>query len=147
MDLVDKLKNKNIKVKEIPKWGTYLQKEWEKNFANHLSDKEKRKIYLFDNGGFGGYLWHLFSYKKKDCLEGEKAEEAFNNEPKNKCYIFFQDSEYALLLENASMFNTDDLTDETGIDMYIVDKQFRWTFVITHETGWCGPYFSRKGKI
>jgi len=77
MDLVDKLKNKNIKVKEIPKWGTYLQKEWEKNFANHLSDKEKRKIYLFDNGGFGGYLWHLFSYKKKDCLEGEKAEEAF----------------------------------------------------------------------
>jgi len=45
------------------------------------------------------------------------------------------------------MFNTDDLTDETNIDMYIVDKQFRWTFVITHETGWCGPYFSPKGKI
>jgi len=147
MEIVDKLKNKNIRVIEIPKWGTYLRKEWENNFASHLSDKEKQAIYLLDNGGFGSYLWHLFSYKKKDCIEGEKAEEAFNNVRKNKCYVFFQHSEYALLLENAAMFNTDDLTDETNIDMYIVDKQFRWTFVITHETGWCGPYFSPKGKI
>ncbi|MEA3321144.1 MAG: DUF4275 family protein [Bacillota bacterium] len=144
MDIVDKLKNKNIKVMEIPKWGTYLRKEWEKNFANHLNEKEKKTIYLLDDEGFGGYLWHLFSYKKKDCLEGEKAEEAFNNERKNKCYVFFQHSDYALLLEKASTFHTNDLIDEIGPDMYIVDKQFRWTFVLTHESGWLGPYFSRK---
>ena len=144
MDIVDKLKRKNIKVLDIPKWGTYLRKEWENNFANHLNEKEKKAIYLLDDGGFGGYLWHLFSYEKKDCLEGEKAEEAFNNERKNKCYVFFQHSDYALLLENASTFHTDDLIDEIGTDMYIVDKQFRWTFVLTHETGCLGPYFSRK---
>jgi hypothetical protein len=145
---IDKLKSKNIKVIEIPKWGAYLRKEWENNFANHLSDKEKRSIYLFDNGGYCGYLWHIFSYKKKDCLEGEKAEEAFTNEPKNKCYVFYQHSDYALLLENASKFNANDLIDKTGIDIYVVDKQFRWTFVITHETGrYFGPYFSRKGTL
>lgn len=144
MDIVDKLKNKNIKVIEIPKWGIYLRKEWENNFANHLNEKEKKEIYLIDDGGFGGYLWHLFSYEKKDYLKGEKAEEAFNNEKKNRCYVFFQHSDYAILLENASTFHTDDLIDEIGTDMYIVDKQFRWTFVLTHETGWLGPYFCRK---
>ncbi|MBT2680808.1 DUF4275 family protein [Bacillus sp. ISL-35] len=144
MDIVDKLKRKNIKVLDIPKWGTYLRKEWENNFANHLDEKEKEAIYLLDDRDFGGYLWHLFSNKKKDCLEGEKAEEAFNNERKNKCFVFFQHSDFALLLENASTFHTDDLIDEIGTDMYIVDKQFRWTFVLTHETGWFGPYFSRK---
>jgi hypothetical protein len=144
MDLVDKLKRKNIKVLDIPKWGTYLRKEWENNFANHLNEKEKQEIYLLDDRDFGGYLWHLFSYKKKERLEGEKAEDAFNNERKNKCYVFFQHSDFALLLENASTFHTDDLIDEIGTDMYIVDKQFRWTFVLTHETGWIGPFFSRK---
>ncbi|MCU9614515.1 DUF4275 family protein [Caldibacillus lycopersici] len=147
MDLVEKLKRKNIKVIEIPKWGTYLRKEWENNFANHLTDKEKKAIHLLDEGGFSGFLWHVFSYEKKDCLVSEKAEDAFNNERKNKCYVFFQHSDYALMLENASMLNADDFKDETNIDLYIVDKQFRWTFVLTHETDWCGPYFSHNGNM
>ncbi|WP_316569602.1 DUF4275 family protein [Neobacillus sp. YIM B06451] len=142
MDIVDLLKNKTIKVRELPKWGAYLRKEWETQFANHLSDEEKSAIYLFNHGGYCGYLW--LSYKKKDCLEAEKAEEAFNNELKNECYVFYQRSDYALQLENARTLSTSDLFHETDIDMYIVDKQFRWTFVITHETGWCGPYFSRR---
>lgn len=46
MDIVDKLKRKNIKVIEIPKWGAYLRKEWENNFANHLNDKEKSYLFI-----------------------------------------------------------------------------------------------------
>ncbi len=104
-DIYDRLKAKKIKITEVPKWGTYLRKQWENNFANHLSDKDKKSIYLFDTSGYCGYLWHLFSYKKKDCLEGEKAKATFNNQTKNNCYVFYQDSDYGLLLENASMFN------------------------------------------
>ncbi|WP_445491515.1 DUF4275 family protein [Niallia sp. 03133] len=141
MDLLEKLKNKNMKIVELPKWGAYLRKEWENNFAHHLNEKEKKSIYLIESGRVSGFLWHLFSYNKKDYFEGEKAEEAFHNERKNKCYIFYQHSDYALLLENASLFHKNDLMDET--DIYVVDKEFRWTFVITHETGLCGPYFSR----
>ncbi|MGD6844817.1 DUF4275 family protein [Bacillus infantis] len=144
MDIVDRFRQKNIKILEIPKWGPYLRKEWENNFASHLNEKEKKAIHLLDEGGFGGYLWHLFSYKKKDCLEGENAKKAFNSARKNKIYVFFQHSDFALLLENASTLHTEDLIDEIGTDMYIVDKQFRWTFILTHETGWLGPYFSRK---
>ena len=65
MDLVESLRSKKIKATEIPKWGTYLRKKWEDHFANHLSDKEKKSIYLYDEDGCSGFLWHLFSYKKR----------------------------------------------------------------------------------
>ncbi len=61
MELAKTLRNKNIKVIEIPKWGSFLRKQWEENFANHLTYDEKTSIFLND---FCGYLWHLFSYKK-----------------------------------------------------------------------------------
>jgi Domain of unknown function (DUF4275) len=141
-DLYDRLKAQNIKIIEMPKWGPYLRKKWEAQFAAHLSDEDKESIYLHDTGGSCGYLWHLFSYKKKDCLKRDKAEAAFTIQSKNNCYVFYQHLDYALLLEKASMLHIDDLMDEQ--DIYIVDKGFNWTYIQTHETGYCGPYFSRK---
>jgi hypothetical protein len=142
MQLVDELKNKKVKVKEIPKWGPYLRKQWEINFAGHLSYEEKKSIHLYDDDGACGYLWHLFSYEKKEALKNELAENAFNNELKGYCYVFYQHSDYALILENASNFTANDLLKEK--DIYVVDKDFKWTYVKTHETGWLGPYFSCK---
>ena len=142
MHIIDVFKNKKVKVIEIPKWGFFLRKQWEDNFANNLSLKEKNDIYLFDNGGFCGYLWHLFSYEKKECLKGEEAERAFNEENINDCYIFYQHTDDALILEGADSFNSRDLIGES--DIYVVDKEFNWTYVKTHETGMCGPYFSRR---
>ena len=142
MDFVSSLRIKKVKVTEIPKWGTYLRKQWEDNFANHLNDKEKKSIYLYDEDGCCGYLWHLFSYDKKKCLKEEGADIAFNKELKQSCYVFYQHSDDALILENASYLNADDFLNEE--DVYVVDKGFNWTYVRTHETGWCGLYFSRK---
>lgn len=71
MDIVDKLKNKNIKVKEIPKWGAYLRKEWEKNFANHLNDKEKKPfIYLIMAVIVA--IYGIFSVMKRKIVLKEK---------------------------------------------------------------------------
>jgi hypothetical protein len=142
MQIVDVLKNKQLKVKEIPKWGPYLRKQWEINFADHLSHEEKKAISLYDDDGACGFLWHLFSYEKKEALKNELAEEAFNNELKGNCYVFYQHSDYALILEYATYFTANDLLKEK--DIYVVDKEFNWTYVKTHETGWLGPYFSRK---
>lgn len=144
MEITNIFKNKNIKVTEIPKWGTFLRKQWEDNFANHLSFEEKKNIYLWNSGGFCGYLWHLFSYEKKNNLQGQEAEKAFNNEQKDSCYVFWQHTDYALILENADILKASDLEDE--YDIYVVDKEFNWTYVNTHESGLCGPYFSRKGS-
>ncbi len=144
MQVVEALKNKKVKVIEIPKWGTYLRKMWEENFADHMSNEEKKAIYLYDNDGACGYLWHLFSYEKRPCLIGEEADKAFNCEEKKACYVFYQHSDYAMIVEGADMVNASDFMDES--DIYITDKEFNWTYVKTHETGWCGPYFSSKNK-
>ncbi|KFM99334.1 DUF4275 family protein [Bacillus clarus] len=148
MTLIEVLKKKKIKMKETPKWGAHLRKQWEFHFANHLSRKEKEEIYLHGSRYASGYLWHVFSYEKKKCLQDERAERAFHNEVKKNCYIFYQHCDDVLILENASSLHVSDLLCETdGMlkgDIYVVDKEFAWTYVKTHENGWCGPYFSRK---
>ena len=136
------LKKKKIKVIEIPKWGTYLRKKWEDEFVSHLNEAEKKAIYLYDEDGACGYLWHVFSYEKRVRLQEEQADTALNREHKKSCFVFYQHSDDALILENARALRAEDFEDEE--DVYVVDKEFNWTYVRTHETGWCGPYFSRK---
>ena len=60
MELAKTLRNKNIKVIEIPKWGSFLRKKWEENFANHLTSYEKKHIFLND---CCGYLGPYFSMR------------------------------------------------------------------------------------
>lgn len=142
MDLVLLLRSKKVKVTEIDKWGTYLRKQWEDHFASQLSNQEKKSIYLYDEDGCCGYLWHVFSYEKIDCLQQEQADIAFDQELKQSCYVFYQHTNDACILEQASSLTADDFVNEE--DVYVVDKGFNWTYVRTHETGWCGPYFCRK---
>lgn len=142
MELLNLLKRKHVKFTEIEKCGVYLKKQWEDNFAGHLSDKEKKDIFLHGDGCICGYLWHVFSYQKRSCLVGNEAEKAFNDMNKNKLYVFYQFSDDILILENAENLKASDLTDES--DIYVVDKDFNWTYVVTHEKDWCGPYFSKR---
>ena len=92
---------------------------------------------------------HLIQ-KKKDYLEGEEAVEAFNNLRKKGYYIFFDydryDDEDLFGYENKVFevfgWNKMKAEDFSCDDIYIVDKEFTWTYVYTHEGFWCGPYFA-----
>ncbi|HDR7790006.1 hypothetical protein COJ60_09065 [Bacillus cereus] len=141
MEFLDVLRKKNMKVREFRNWGVYFRKRWEDNFANHLSDEEKEDIFLYGDKYRCGYLWHIFSYEKKKCLEGKEAENTFHNEGKKECYIFYQHCDDVLLIKDASLLSMDDMYKG---DIYIVDREFTWTFVKTHEHRWCGPYFAKK---
>ncbi|MDK7489926.1 DUF4275 family protein [Bacillus paranthracis] len=141
MEFLDVLRKKNMKVREFRNWGVYFRKRWEDNFENHLSDEEKEDIFLYGDKYRCGYLWHIFSYEKKKCLEGKEAENTFHNEGKKECYIFYQHCDDVLLIKDASLLSMDDMYKG---DIYIVDKDFTWTFVKTHEHRWCGPYFAKK---
>lgn len=142
MKLAERIKEKNMKSTELSIWGPYLREEWEKHFASHLTEEDKDKIYLKYKDGYQGYLWHLFSNKQRDCLEREEANEAFQKVAHESYYVFYQLSNEVLILENAAEFMVEDLEEE--YDVYVVDKDFTWTYVKTHETEWCGPYFCRK---
>lgn len=124
-----------LRVKEIPKWGGYLRGKWKENFANHLSTNQKRAIYLQQ------YLWHLFSYEERKHLAGEEAVSAFLEQKKGKCTIFFQHVDDAYVLEHAaSLVLTDLVTDHE--DLYVMDWNGNWTFIITHEREF-GPYYCK----
>lgn len=142
MKLADRLRKKNVRMTELSIWGPYMREEWERHFASHLTEEEKERIYLRTRGSASGFLWHLFSYECRDCLEREEANIAFGQVSHESYYVFYQFSNEVLILDVAGQFSVEDLDEE--YDVYVVDKDFTWTYVKTHETGWCGPYFCRK---
>lgn len=143
IEQIDLLKDKGILVIELKDKGKELRNQWEEAFAKHLSKSEKRKIY------FHQHLWHVFSYDKLFCLERQKARAAFNMKKKNACYIFYQNNENTLLLENAIGLKAEDILNEIDgyiTDVYVVDKDFSWTYVHTHEY-FLGPYFFQPVEV
>ena len=126
------------KVKELIGWGPYLRQTWERFFCSHLSEKEKKDIYL------DGFLWHVFSWEKADCLKGKDAIGAFRQVSKEKFTVFYQFINEAYLVEKAWDLRPEDLPYEQDHmdygDLYVMDWSGRWTFVLTHEPD-CGPYF------
>ncbi|HDU7439119.1 TPA: DUF4275 family protein [Listeria monocytogenes] len=137
------MQNKEFRVLEIPKWGRYLRGMWLENFANHLSKQEQKEIYI------ESFLWHLCSYEKVTCFEREEAIRAFERQIENRCTIFYQFTNEAFLVQNAKNLKMKDLPyeewDWNYTDIYVMDWENKWTFVITHETDiGLGPYFIQK---
>lgn len=135
------MRYKEFKVRDIPNWGTYLRKQWRDSFASHLSKEVQREIWVDD------FLWHICSWKKVSCLEKHQAIEAFLHKKKQKCTIFYQLIEDAYLLDQAESLTVQDLPyDRLHMyhgDIYIMDWDRKWTFILTHEEE-CGPYFIQR---
>lgn len=130
------LNEKGIKVTEIKNLGEELRAQWEVAFTKDLSRARKNKIH------FNKIFWHAFSYEEIACLENQKAKTAFNNQKKKECYIFYQTEKNALVIENAKDISSEDVINKIKgyVDVYVVDKSFTWTYIVTHEDS-CGPYF------
>jgi hypothetical protein len=137
MSLMDVFRHKGIEVIELADKGVELRKKWENKFTDEISLSEKKSIY------FDQFLWHVFSYEKLSCLKNEEAMKAFNQEPKKCCYVFYQHHDNAFMINNADKIKAEDFENEH--DVYVVDKNFHWTFVHTHEY-YCGPYFYKASK-
>jgi hypothetical protein len=115
-----------------------------------LNDEELNKIYEKWIEKFIGnkkapilenYKWHIFSYNKKK-LEGIKATEEYNNQYPSDVYIFNEKLDFGIkckVSENLPMIKFDEHFD----DIYISHYNMKWTYVITHESPFIGPYFSK----
>lgn len=112
-------------------------------FFKDLTIEEKESIY------FKQYMWHTFSYQKVPCLEGLEAINEFKQKIKNDVYLFFQHNDTILEMKNLTYEKLTDMINNELIaaDCYVVDKNFEWSFVYTHETisdGTCdfiNPYY------
>ena len=119
-----------------------FKRVWIAHFAGDVSAKEIEQFVL-PHGGMSNYLWHVFSWRllpEEEYWEGDAARQAFDAADKSD----------AVLVENWYAENPDcvPLSDqfrtaaamEDLIEVYVVGKDFGWTYIQTHE-GDCGPYF------
>jgi hypothetical protein len=88
------------------------------------------------------YLWHLFTWCDVSCTEGDKAREFFDNLKYEEAIKFYGGRSNHI--ENASLvgkISSKDLDEDIEADVYVVAKDFSWTYVRTHERDLCGPFF------
>ena len=119
-----------------------LRERWLDTFAADVSEEDLGKYVLAG----GSYLWNIFSEKLMPCLEGDEAQKALAELPDTDCYRFYKEypPQDQPRIKAISMAEVSSLPDD--LDWYLVDKDFTWTYVHTHEED-CGPYFCRAPKI
>lgn len=132
MSLIDSLVKNGIVFTTHQDKGEELRHRWEQEFTTGINRSVKKSIHL------NAFLWHVFSFEKLPCLTNDEAVNAFENQKKHTCYVFYQNRDVAYQLENAEKLSAEDFIKEH--DVYIVDTGFKWTYIQTHESD-CGPYF------
>lgn len=127
-------------IKQIGMSDDELLKKWLSTFGKNV-DKKLMKEYITS---YGNLLWHLFTWGKVPCLQGDDARKAFDDMHYEEAIRFYDG--YASHIEKISVIgkiSAKAVDKDRGSDVYIVAKDFSWTYVRTHEIEWCGPYFCK----
>lgn len=121
-----------------------IRERWLDAFAAEVSEADLGRYVLAG----GNYLWHIFSWKLVPCLEGDAALRALAEAEETELYLFY--SEYppqgtarVRPISREEAMSVPVPESHAGTDWYLVDREFTWTFVHTHERE-CGPYFCRR---
>ncbi len=116
-------------------------KAWVQHFAPNLNQKQYKLLKK-------GYIWYLFSYEmipKENFLVGENACKAYDQIDKTGAIASFE--EYFLKTKTVNLeeefFLSKNIVDYP--ELYIVAKDWSWTFISTHENFFenLGPYFMK----
>lgn len=108
-----------------------IRNKYINTFFESLTKQEKDEIC------FEQYMWHAFSYGKVNAIQGFEAIKALRKHKKNDVYVIFQKEEKVLEEKDITyeqLYNNVLKDDIWHTDCYIIDKDFKWTFVLTHET-------------
>ena len=93
---------------------------------------------------YGNLLWHLFTWGKVSCLKGDEARMAFDDLQYTEAIRFYDG--YSNHIQGASVVDkitAKKVDKDRNSDVYIVAKDFSWTYVRTHEYD-LGPYLCVK---
>lgn len=117
-----------------------FKRSWIEAFSPADADKKEIKENCYKNRRYSTYLWHLFSFGYVKAEE-EKANDLYNEQDKDCCYILSSCEDLAYGIENAEKLDVDFL--EEFEDVVITASDFSWTYAKTHEEH-LGPYFYKK---
>ena len=113
---------------------------WMKSFCIGISESTLRRFVKTK----GNFIWHIFSWKlipANRYLSGKKAEKAFNEVSKRGAWYidwFTDDHAHQIITE---LKDAESLSQ--FVEVYVVGKDFQWTYIKTHEDGF-GPYFMKR---
>jgi len=111
--------------------------KWLDAFGGNIPKSDLKKYVA----STGGYIWHVFSWElldNKRYLSGEAAKRAFDRaEKRGAIYIdWFQDDH----TKDITWAQNEADALDAFTEVYVVGKDFKWTYIKTHEGGF-GPYF------
>ena len=112
----------------IDKWISVFGKDVDKKMiADHVTSS-------------GNLLWHLFTWGNVSCIKGDDARIAFDKLQYTEAIRFYDG--YSNHIEGISIIDkisANYVDKDKKSDVYIVAKDFSWTYVRTHEFD-LGPY-------
>ena len=128
--------------------------EYKKEWVSNYTDNPKIAQEALPSKKTHNLLWHVFSFEEGKAIEGDEAQLAFDNTDKKSAIIYFDDIDTAFTADNIESLtseiidkmSSDDEVDFGFIDIVITADDFSWTYCITHERDWFGPYFYKKPK-
>ena len=112
--------------------------QWLRYFAPNLS-KKQFETYVKDQ-----FIWHVFSWeliKFDGLLTGDDARQAFDQTEKTDCICCDMFNGHGVTDKLAPQFDTAEKIDAELTEFYVVAQDYSWTYIKTHESDLCGPYF------
>ena len=91
----------------------------------------------------------FFSYElipPEDFLVGDDARLAFDKQIKTNCICCDMFDKSRVYDNLPSDYDTAEKIDAEITEFYVVSKDYKWTYIKTHEDDFCGPYFMKKSK-
>ena len=122
-------------VETFPTSRKVIKERWLDAFAENISEADLGKYVLAK----GNYLWHIFSWKLTEHLEGEAATAAV---PEGECWLFYMEYPPMGQAHTRTVTKADIPSLPAELDWYLVDKDFTWTYAHPHEAS-LGPYFCK----
>ena len=115
-----------------------FKNQWLRHFAKCVDKK------VIEEHVKGQYIWHVFSFehiKNENLLVGDNARRAFDEADKSEVICCDEYGREGVKDSLPVGCNTAEEIDKGAVELYVVAKDYSWTYIKTHDCDLCGPYF------
>ena len=114
--------------------------QWLRHFARNIDHKDIEKYFVNE------FIWHIFSYgllEEGTFLFGNAARTEYDIADKSDCIFCDMYGQNGVIDKMLPEYSSSKEVDLKMSELYVVAKDYSWTYIKTHENDLCGPYFMR----